>query len=219
MLQPDSLPAFAAWLLGLVTLAAATASDIRTLEVEDWVRMPALMYGIPFTAWSTLTGRVNTLLLALAAVWIILGLAVFITGAMGRADGLAVMSVALLTPQAAFFTLTYAFIALIVTHISVACVVNLTRQRRDRSYTKKLKKLGAPAAALLLTVAVTHPAPFHPEAGGKVYSEKIGRFTWFTDTEKQEKPREDDWVQLPMPAIPFLLASYATMTLTFALFF
>jgi hypothetical protein len=76
-----------------------------------------------------------------------------------------------------------------------------------------------PATALLLTVAVKHPAPFHPEAGGKIYSEKTEKFTWFTDTEKEEKPREGDWVQLPMPAIPFLLASYTTMTLTFALFF
>jgi hypothetical protein len=49
MFQPDTLWGWGAWLLGLVTLVAAAASDIKSIEVEDWLWGPALLCGVLFT--------------------------------------------------------------------------------------------------------------------------------------------------------------------------
>jgi hypothetical protein len=208
MFQPDSLWAWGAWLLGLLTLAAATASDVKTLEVNDLMWVPALLYGSLFAAWSTLIMHsVPIILLVLTVVWIILGAVIIFTGWMGVADGLAIITVALLEPASAAFTLTLTFCTLIAIHLTLSYVINIARIQRQPAYTFNVKK-NPLTAAILLTVAVKHPAPFHPEAGGVVYSEQNRKFTWLTDTRDNTKPQEGDWVQLPIPAIPFMLASY-----------
>jgi len=215
MFQPDTLWGWGAWLLGLVTLVAAAASDIKSLEVEDWLWGPALLCGVLFTTWSAITGHLSLLLLAFAILWVAMGAMVFFTGMMGGADGLGIIAVALLEPRAALITITVACVILIVTHTTLDYLINLKRIRRDSSYTAGLKKLNLLTAAFLLAVAVKHPAPFRPEAGTPVYSERTGRFTWFTDADAEEErnPVDGDWVQLALPAIPFLLASYVGVLL------
>jgi Flp pilus assembly protein protease CpaA len=213
MFQPVSLWAWSAWLLGLLTLAVATISDVKTLEVHDVTWIPALLYGTSFTIWSTvIMNSVPAFSLILAIVWIILGVIIILTGWMGGADGFAIISVALLAPAAAGFTLTLAFCILIATHLTLSYMINFARTRRQPAYTVHLKK-NPLTAAILLAVTVKHPAPFHPEAGGVVYSERTKRFTWFTNTREDTSPKEGDWVQLPMPAIPFVLASYVLLLL------
>ncbi len=213
MFQPVGLWAWSAWLLGLLTLIVATISDVKTLEVHDVTWIPALLYGTFFTMWSTvIMNSVPALPLILAIVWIILGAVIILTGWMGGADGFAIISVALLAPAAAGFTLTLAFCILIAAHLMLSYLINLARTRRQPAYTIHVKK-NPLTAAILLAVTVKHPAPFHSEAGGVVYSERTGRFTWFTDTREDTPPKEGDWVQLPIPAIPFLLASYVLVLL------
>jgi Flp pilus assembly protein protease CpaA len=208
MFQPDTIWGWGAWLLGLVTLIAATASDLKTLEVEDWVWAPAIVYGVPFTAWSIITGHVNRFLFAFAMLWAALGLAVYFMEAMGQADGLAAVTVALIQPQAAYVALTLGFVIAITAHATLNYAVNLRRQIREPSYMAGLKKIGALRGTLLLMVAVKHPAPFRPDAATTIYSPRTGRFTWLTNLEHEEKPAEGDWVQTPVPAIPFILVGY-----------
>jgi hypothetical protein len=208
MFLPDTTWGWGAWLLGLVTLVAAAVSDLKTLEVEDRVWVPAIVYGVPFTAWSLITGHVNRFLFAFAMLWAALGLAVYYMEAKGQADGLAAITVAFIQPQAAYVALTLGFVIAIAVHATLNYAINLRRQIRGASYTGDLKKLGAFRSMLLLLVAVKHPAPFRPDAGTTVYSPRTGRFTWFTDLEHEEKPTDGDWVQTPIPAIPFILAGY-----------
>ena len=194
--------------MGLLTLTAATASDVKTLEVNDLIWVPAILYGSLFAAWSiVIMHSVPIILLVLTAVWIILGAIIIFTAWMGAADGLAIITVALLEPASAAFTLILTFCTLIVTHLTLSYVINLARIQRHPEYALNVKK-NPLTAAILLVVAVKHPAPFHPEAGGVVYSEQNHKFTWLTDTRDNTKPQEGDWVQLPIPAIPFMLASY-----------
>jgi Flp pilus assembly protein protease CpaA len=208
MFQPDTIWGWGAWLLGLATLTAATVSDLKTLEVEDWVWAPAITYGVPFTAWSFITGHVNRFLFAFAMLWVALGIAIYLTGTMGKADGLAAITVAVVEPQAALIAITSGFVILIIAHATLNYVINVRREIHDASYATDLKKVNRLRAALLLVVAVKHPSPFRPEAADTVYSPRTGRFTWLTDLEKKEKPTEGDWVQLPVPAIPFILVGY-----------
>jgi len=211
MFQPSSLLAWSAWLLGLLTLTAATASDVKNLEVNDLIWVPAILYGSLFAAWSiVIMHSVPIIPLVLTAVWIILGAIIIFTAWMGAADGLAIITVALLEPASAAFTLILTFCTLIVTHLTLSYVINLARIQRHSAYVLNVKK-NPLTTAILLVVAVKHPAPFHPEAGGVIYSEQNHKFTWLTDTRDNTKPQEGDWVQLPIPAIPFMLASYLLM--------
>lgn len=218
MTQPGDVWAWFALLLGVGILAVASAKDIRSLEVDDKVWIPAIVYGVPFFARSSVpliagSAAMQNIVLAriywfLTLLWAVFGIIIFFTGWMGKADGLAIFAVAMLQPQLGWLIMTLALCASILANVILAYAINLRRIMRDKGYVRGLEKRSIWFRGLLLTVAVRHPAPILPSAGGPVYSERTGEATWLADTSRERRPTEGDWVQLGLPFIPFMFAAY-----------